>query len=162
LGVALLAAGLEESVWLCPIEDRRKIDSSREGMLEDFPLGSYLLLVDYTGRLFRDAKTVISSELTGILNRLGSTAESWRGKQRTTTVQTTLAVEDIKLTLPELLDSLLPGDEVILTRNHLPVAKLKSEKPPERKPRVAGLGKGMITIISDDEDHLKDFAEYMP
>jgi hypothetical protein len=24
------AAGLEESVWLCPVEDRRKIDSSRE------------------------------------------------------------------------------------------------------------------------------------
>ena len=32
-----------------------------------------------------------------------------------TTMQTTLAVEDIKLTLPELLDSLSPGDEVILT-----------------------------------------------
>ena len=76
-------------------------------------------------------------------------------------MQTTLAVEDIKLTLPELLDSLAPGDEVILTRNHQPVAKLVSEKPPERKPRVPGLGKGMITIISDDEDHLKDFAEYM-
>ena len=77
-------------------------------------------------------------------------------------MQTTLAVEDIKLTLPELLDSMSPGDEVILTRNHQPVAKLVSEKPPESKPRVPGLGKGMITIISDDEDHLKDFAEYMP
>jgi hypothetical protein len=32
----------------------------------------------------------------------------------------------------------------------------------ERKPRVPGLGKGMITIVSDDEDHLKDFAECMP
>jgi antitoxin (DNA-binding transcriptional repressor) of toxin-antitoxin stability system len=78
------------------------------------------------------------------------------------TMQTTLAVEDIKLTLPELLDSLAPGDEVILTRNHQPVAKLVSEKPPVRRPRVPGLGKGMITIISDDEDHLIDFAEYMP
>ncbi len=77
-------------------------------------------------------------------------------------MQTTLAVEDIKLTLPELLDSLSPGDEVILTRNHQPVAKLVSEKPPQCKPRVPGLGKGMITIVSDDEDHLKDFAEYMP
>jgi hypothetical protein len=74
------AAGLEESVWLCPIEDRRKLDSSREGMLEDFPLGSYLLLVDFTGRLFRDSKAVISAELTGILNRLGSSAESWRAR----------------------------------------------------------------------------------
>ena len=28
--------------------------------------------------------------------------------------------------------------------------------------RVPGLGKGMISIVSDDDDHLKDFAEYMP
>jgi REP element-mobilizing transposase RayT len=74
------SAGLEESIWLCPIEDRRKIDSSREGMLEDFSLGSYLLLVDFTGRLFRDAKAVISAELAGILNRLGSSAEDWQAR----------------------------------------------------------------------------------
>jgi hypothetical protein len=41
------SAGLEESLWLCPIEDRRRLDSSREGMLEGFSLGSYLLLVDH-------------------------------------------------------------------------------------------------------------------
>ena len=74
------AAGLEESVWLCPIEDRRRLDSSREGMLEGFSLGNYLLLVDFTGRLFRGAKAVISSELAGILNRLGSSAESWQAR----------------------------------------------------------------------------------
>ena len=57
------AAGLEESIWLCPVEDRRKLDSSREGMLEGFSLGNYVLLVEYTGRLFRDGKAVISAEL---------------------------------------------------------------------------------------------------
>jgi hypothetical protein len=72
--------GLEESIWLCPIEDRRELDSSREGMLQGFSLGNYLLLVDYTGRLFREGKTVISAELTGILNRLGTTAESWQAR----------------------------------------------------------------------------------
>ena len=45
-------------------------------MLEGFSLGSYLLLVDYTGRLFRDGKAVISAELAGILERLGSSAEA--------------------------------------------------------------------------------------
>ena len=49
-------------------------------MLEGFSLGSYLLLVDYTGRLFREGNTVIPSELTGILNRLGTTAESWQAR----------------------------------------------------------------------------------
>ena len=51
------------------------MDSSREGMLEGFSLGSYLLLVDYTGRLFRKGKAAISAELAGIFDRLGSSAE---------------------------------------------------------------------------------------
>ena len=52
--------GLEESIWLCPIEDRRGLDSAREGMLQGFSLGSYLILVDYTGRLFRAGKAAIA------------------------------------------------------------------------------------------------------
>src|ERR1700688_3959013 len=74
------SAGMEESIWLCPIEDRHKLDSSREGMLEGFSLGSYLILVDYTGRLFRDGKAAISAELSGILNRLGSRDASWQAR----------------------------------------------------------------------------------
>jgi hypothetical protein len=46
-------------------------------MLEGFAPGNYLLLVDYTGRLFRDGKALISAELSGILERVGSGAESW-------------------------------------------------------------------------------------
>jgi REP element-mobilizing transposase RayT len=71
------AAGLEEPLWLCPIEDRRGIDSGREGMLEGLSLGSYLLLVDYSGRLFRAGKAVISSELANIFDWLGTTPDSW-------------------------------------------------------------------------------------
>jgi antitoxin (DNA-binding transcriptional repressor) of toxin-antitoxin stability system len=72
-----------------------------------------------------------------------------------------LAVEDIKVTLPELLDSLTPGDEVILTRNQQPVAKLVSEAPKHRQPRKAGNCVGMIRIVADDDEHLEDFGEYM-
>jgi hypothetical protein len=46
-------------------------------MLEGLSLGSYLLLVDYTGRLFRDGTTPLSAELAGILERLGSDSERW-------------------------------------------------------------------------------------
>ena len=74
------SAGLEESIWLCPIEDRHELDSSREGMMRGFSLGNYLLLVDFTGRLFREGKTAISAELSGILERLGTTAESWQAR----------------------------------------------------------------------------------
>jgi hypothetical protein len=71
------SAGLEEPHWLCPIEDRRRLDSPREGMVEGISLGSYLLLVDCTGRLFREGKATISAELIGILKRLGGSAEHW-------------------------------------------------------------------------------------
>jgi len=74
------AAGMEESHWLCPIEDRRRIDSSREGMLEGFSLGNYLLLVDYSGRLFREGKAMISRDVSAIFERLGTTAETWQAR----------------------------------------------------------------------------------
>jgi hypothetical protein len=74
------AAGLEESHWLCPIEDRRRMDSTREGMLEGFSLGSYLLLVDYSGRLFREGKAMISREVAEIFERIGTTAETWQAR----------------------------------------------------------------------------------
>ena len=77
---SVASVGLEETIWLCPIEDRRALDSSREGMLEGFSLGSYLVLVDYTGRLFREGKALISAELSGILERLGSSIESWHAR----------------------------------------------------------------------------------
>src|SRR5208337_3353626 len=67
-------------LWLCPVEDRRRLDSSREGMIEGFSLGNYLLLVEYTGRLFREGKAVISGELAGIFERLGSNAENWQAR----------------------------------------------------------------------------------
>jgi hypothetical protein len=51
-------------------------------MLEGFSLGNYLLLVDYTGRLFRAGKAVISAALAGILERLDSSAESWQARLR--------------------------------------------------------------------------------
>jgi hypothetical protein len=72
------SAGLEEALWLCPIEDRRTIDSSREGMLSGFTLGHYLLLVDYTGRLFRRGKASLSRELKFVFDRIGSNAETWQ------------------------------------------------------------------------------------
>ena len=72
------AAGeVEEDLWLCPMEDRRRQGSQREGLLEGFSLGSYLLLVDYTSRLCRAGKARVSGEVASILDRLGTSAEVW-------------------------------------------------------------------------------------
>ena len=77
-------------------------------------------------------------------------------------MQTTMAVEDIKLTLPELLDTLTPGDEVILTRNHQPVAKLVSETPKPGLRPPPGLGVGSIVYLAPDFDEpLDEMKEFM-
>jgi antitoxin (DNA-binding transcriptional repressor) of toxin-antitoxin stability system len=73
----------------------------------------------------------------------------------------TIPVEQAEGQLGEIIDRLLPGDEVVLTRNHRPVARLVIEAG-ERPHPVPGRGKGMLTIISEDDDHLKDFTEYIP
>jgi antitoxin (DNA-binding transcriptional repressor) of toxin-antitoxin stability system len=73
----------------------------------------------------------------------------------------TITLEEAQRHLTEIIDKLTPGEEVVLTRGDKPVARLVAV--PGEKPRpVPGRGKGMLTVISEDDDHLKDFAEYMP
>lgn len=75
----------------------------------------------------------------------------------------TVTIEEAKEKLLELVHQLAPGEELLITENNRPVAKLVSEltKSTRRQRPGPGLCKGMITIISDDDDHLKDFQEYM-
>lgn len=76
----------------------------------------------------------------------------------------TVTIQEAQAKLADLIHNLSPGDEVVITENNQPVAKLVSQQP---KPKAGlrpppGLGKGFITIITDDDEHLKDFEEYMP
>jgi prevent-host-death family protein len=76
----------------------------------------------------------------------------------------TITIEEAQAKLKELIHKLAPGEEVIITENQQPVAKLVNQ-PPNTKPGLRpapGLGKGCITIVSDDDEHLKDFVDYMP
>jgi prevent-host-death family protein len=73
----------------------------------------------------------------------------------------TLPVEQAEGRLAEIIEQLQPGEEVVLTRNNRPVARLVGEGAEKPHP-VPGRGKGMLTVISEDDEHLKDFAEYMP
>ena len=71
---------VEKGLWLIPIEDRRRLGEDREGMREGFTFGQYLLLVDYTSRTIRKGKASVSTELEGIFERLGSSAEIWSSR----------------------------------------------------------------------------------
>ena len=74
---------------------------------------------------------------------------------------TTVTIEEAQARLPELIDHLAKGEELVITRNQQPIARLLTAAKPERMPRKAGSAKGMLTVIAEDDDHLKDFAEYM-
>jgi antitoxin (DNA-binding transcriptional repressor) of toxin-antitoxin stability system len=73
----------------------------------------------------------------------------------------TVTLEEAQTKLPELIDKLVPGEEVVITRNEQPVAEL-IRLPAEKPHPVPGRCKGMLTILSEDDEYLKDWAEYMP
>ncbi len=74
---------IEQSHWLCPMQDRRRQGVCREGLLPGFSLSGYLELVDWTARVYRTGKARVSQEVAGIMERLGTTAERWQAHMRT-------------------------------------------------------------------------------
>lgn len=73
----------------------------------------------------------------------------------------TVTIEEAQASLPELIRKLTPGEDVVITHNARPVAKLVSQ-PSEKPLPVFGRGKGKVITVSEDEELLKDFEEYMP
>ncbi len=71
------SAGIEEGLWLAPIQDRRAQGSHREGLFETFTLGKYLLLIDTMARKPRVGKACLPPEAAGIFQRLGLDLSFW-------------------------------------------------------------------------------------
>ena len=72
----------------------------------------------------------------------------------------TMPIGQVEGHLAEIIENLTPGEEVVITRDDKLLARLVGERGDRPKP-IPGRGKGMLTIISDDDEHLKDFEEYM-
>jgi len=73
-----------------------------------------------------------------------------------------ITIQEAQDKLPDLIHNLKPGEELMITENDRPLAKLVGHTPLLPQRPGPGLCKGMITIVADDDEHLKDFAEYMP
>jgi prevent-host-death family protein len=73
----------------------------------------------------------------------------------------TITIEEAQAKLSEVIDKLAPGEEVIITRNEQPVAKLVGQQRPKRQPRRPGSAKGKLVILAEDDAHLQDFKDYM-
>ena len=74
----------------------------------------------------------------------------------------TITIEEAQATLKELIDKLAPGEELVITDNQQPVAKVVGTRP-ARSPRPApGLGKGSILYMAPDfVEPMEEFKEYI-
>jgi antitoxin (DNA-binding transcriptional repressor) of toxin-antitoxin stability system len=73
-----------------------------------------------------------------------------------------ITLEEAQANLVELVDRLAPGEEVLITRDHEPVAKLVREARQSSAPRQAGVLKGTVLFMAPDFDApLDDFQDYM-
>jgi antitoxin (DNA-binding transcriptional repressor) of toxin-antitoxin stability system len=73
----------------------------------------------------------------------------------------TVTVEQVQSSLKDLIDRTARGEKVVITRDNKAVAELVPV-PQETPTPKFGFAKGMLTIVSDDDEHLEDFKDYMP
>jgi antitoxin (DNA-binding transcriptional repressor) of toxin-antitoxin stability system len=71
-----------------------------------------------------------------------------------------ITLEEAQARLPELVSTLVPGEEIRITREGHLVATLVAP-PRESWPCQPGTAKGILAIVAEDDDHLADFREYM-
>ena len=72
-----------------------------------------------------------------------------------------ITLEEAQSNLPELVERLQPGAEIVITRNNQPVAALHLPTSAVPQPRF-GSCRGALTILAEDDEHLQDFKDYMP
>jgi len=73
-----------------------------------------------------------------------------------------VTLEEAQFQLAQLIEQLRPGEEIVITRDQKPVARLIAEAKPERPLRQFGTMKGTVLYMAPDFDApLEDFKEYM-
>jgi antitoxin (DNA-binding transcriptional repressor) of toxin-antitoxin stability system len=77
-----------------------------------------------------------------------------------TTMSLTISIEQASAQLSGLVRALGPNDEIVLTDNDKPVARIVPNGVNPK--RVPGAWKGMLTVVKEDDSHLDDFRKYMP
>ena len=73
---------------------------------------------------------------------------------------TQLDITQAKSDLSNLLDLAIKGEEIVITQDNKPVAKI-SPVAPVLRPLKRGSAKGKVWMSDDFDEPLKDFKEYM-
>lgn len=74
----------------------------------------------------------------------------------------TITIEEAQSQLRQLLAQLAPGQEIRITDQGRPIARLIGEATPPRPPRQPGSAIGQLIILAEDDEHLREFEAYMP
>ena len=74
---------------------------------------------------------------------------------------TTISIQEAQSRLSDLIHNLSPGDELVITENNQPVARLSRSEPKTQWPCKAGSAKGKIWMAPDFDAPLEEFKEYM-
>ena len=69
---------------------------------------------------------------------------------------TQLDITQAKTDLSKLLDLAIKGEEIVITQNDRPVAKIS----PIKRPLKRGSAKGKVWMSDDFDEPLEDFQEY--
>jgi len=73
-----------------------------------------------------------------------------------------VTVQEVQQHLLELLKKLHPGEAIQIIAGERVVGRLVAETGAARAPRQPGSAIGTLTVVAEDDDHLQDFANYMP
>lgn len=74
----------------------------------------------------------------------------------------TITLAEAQAQLPQLVKTLDPGQEIVITCDDQPVAKLVGQAKPDLPARRSGTLKGTVLWMAPDFDApLEDFKEYM-
>ncbi len=75
-----------------------------------------------------------------------------------------VSLEEAEHSLSHLIQNVLKGEEILITKNEKPIAKLISALKEKSFPQIRikpGSAKGLIKIADDFDEPLEDFKDYM-
>lgn len=73
----------------------------------------------------------------------------------------TVTIEEARAMLDKLIHDLTPGEELVITKNDRPVAKLVATRPEARPVPKLGTQRGSVLSMKHFDDPLEEFEEYM-
>jgi antitoxin (DNA-binding transcriptional repressor) of toxin-antitoxin stability system len=74
---------------------------------------------------------------------------------------TSIPIQQAQASLPELIHQLAPGDELVITENNEPVARILLPLPVQRSRKLGSLRGTVLYMAPDFDAPLDDFKEYM-